>query len=224
METDLLKKLGNKEITKAQLSQKVKSDFGLLPKLLEGTSSSKATIRYGCGKVLMDLSEKYPEKLYPYMDNFIELLNSKHRILTWNAMAIIANLTRVDENHKFEAIFDKYYSYLSNEYMVTVANVVVNSAKIALAKPYLTQRITAQLLKVQDLKVTPHLTEECKLVIAEHAIKTFDTFFDHIEVKEQVVAFAQKHLNSSRTSLREEAQIFLKKWQMKVDGCNNVRS
>ena len=213
METDLLKKLGSKEITKVQLFQKVESDFDLLPKLLEGTSSSKATIRYGCGKVLMDLSEKYPEKLYPYMDSFIELLNSKHRILTWNALAIIANLTRVDEDRKFEAIFDKYYSFLSNEYMVTVANVVVNSAKIALAKPYLAQRITAQLLKVQDLKVTPHLTEECKLVLAEQAIKTFDTFFDHVEVKEQVVAFAQKHLNSSRASLREEAQIFLKKWQ-----------
>jgi hypothetical protein len=213
VKTELLKKLGSKEITKAQLFQQVESDFDLLPELLEGTSSSNATVRYGCGKVLMDLSEKYLEKLYPYMDNFIELLNGKHRILTWNAMAIIANLTRVDEDGKFDAIFDKYYSFLSNEYMVTVANVVVNSAKIALAKPYLAERITAQLLKVQDLKVTSHLTEECKLVIAEHALKTFDTFFDRNEAKEQVLAFAQKYLNSSRASLRGEAQIFLKKWQ-----------
>ena len=213
VETELLRKLGSKEITKAQLLRKVESDFDLLPELLEGTSSSNATVRYGCGKVLVDLSENYPEKLYPYMDNFVELLNSRHRILTWNAIAIIANLTRVDKDRKFEAIFDKYYSFLSNEYMVTVANVVVNSAKIALAKPYLAQRITTQLLKVQDLKVTPHLTEECKLVIAEHAIKTFSTFFNHIEAKEPVVAFAQKYLNSSRASLREEAQVFLKKWQ-----------
>jgi hypothetical protein len=213
VETELLRKLGSKEITKAQLLRKVESDFDLLPELLEGTSSSKATVRYGCAKVLMDLSEKYPENLVPYMDNFIELLNSRHRILTWNAMAIIANLTKVDEDRKFEAIFDKYYSFSSNEYMVTVANVVVNSVKIALAKPHLAQRITAQLLKVQDLKVTPHLTEECKLVIAEHAIITFDTFFDRIEAKEQVVAFVQKHLKSSRTSLREEAEIFLRKWQ-----------
>lgn len=213
VETDLLKKLGSKEITKTQLVKIVESDFDLIPKLLEGISSSDATVRYGCGKVLMDLSERHPEKLYPYMDSFIELLNGKHRILVWNAMAIIANLTRVDEDSEFDAIFDKYYSYLNNEYMVTVANVVVNSAKIALAKPYLAQRITAQLLKVQDLKVTPHLTEECKLVIAEHAIKAFDSFFNRIEAKEQVVAFAQEHLNSSRASLREEAQIFLKKWQ-----------
>ena len=85
----------------------------------------------------MDLSEKHPDKLYPYMDRFIALLDSKHRILTWNAMAIIANLTAVDVDRKFDAIFDKYYSYLGNEYMVTVANVVANSAKIASNKPYL---------------------------------------------------------------------------------------
>lgn len=73
METDLLTKLGNREVTKVELAQKVESNFNLLPALLEGTSSSKATIRYSCGKVLMDLSEKYPKKLYPYMDFFIQL-------------------------------------------------------------------------------------------------------------------------------------------------------
>jgi hypothetical protein len=213
VETELLRKLGSKEISKAQLLSKVQLDFDLLPELLQGTSSSKASVRYGCGKVLMDLSEKYPEKLYSYMDNFIELLNSKRRILTWNAIAIIANLTRVDKDRKFDAIFDRYYGFLCDEYMVTVANVVCNSIKIVLAKPYLVQRITAQLLRVQDLKATPHLTEQCKLVIAQHAIKTFDAFFKRIEVKEQVLAFVQKYLNSSRTALREEAEIFLKKWQ-----------
>jgi len=211
LKTDLLQKLGSKEITKTQLFEMVEFDFDLLPILLEGTSSAKASIRYGCGKVLMDLSEKHPDKLYSHMESFIKLLESKHRILTWNSMAIIANLTKVDVNRKFDEIFDKYYSYLNNEYMVTVCNVVGNSAKIALAKPYFTQKIVTELLKVQNLQLTPHLTEECKLVIAEHAIKTFDKIFNQIEAKEQVIAFAKKHINSSRSSLREETQIFLKK-------------
>jgi hypothetical protein len=123
--------------------------------LLRETSSSKATIRYRCAKVLMDLSEKYPEKLYPHVDDFIVLLDSKYRILTWNAMAIIANLTGVDIDRKFDAIFDRYYGFLNNEYMVTVANVVGNSAKIALAKPHLVQRIVAELLKVENIKPNP---------------------------------------------------------------------
>jgi hypothetical protein len=210
VETDLLQKLGSKEITKAQLFQIVESDFGLVSVLLEGASSSKATVRYGCGSVLMNLSEKHPAKLYSYMDKFIGLLDSKHRILTWNAMAIIANLTSVDLDCKFDAIFDKYYDFLSNEYMVTVANVVANSAKIAQAKPYLSDRIAAELLKVQNLKTTPHLTEECKLVIAEQTIKTFSSYFGKIENPEPVLAFVQKQLNSPRVSLKKEAQRFLK--------------
>jgi hypothetical protein len=211
VETNLLRKLGSREITKVQLFKKVQADFGLLPEVLEGTSSSSAAVRYGCGSVLVDLSEKHPDKLYPYMDSFIGLLDSKYRILTWNAMAIVANLSKVDVDRKFDAIFNKYYNYLGDEYMVTVSNVVGNSAKIALAKPCLAQKITTELLKVQDLRITPHLTEECKLVITEQAIRTFYKFFDHIEDKEQVLAFAQKYLTSPRTSLREEARNFVKK-------------
>jgi hypothetical protein len=212
MASDLLQKLGNKTLTKEALFQMVKQDFSLVPEVLSGTSSPKATVRYGCGKVLMDLSERQPEAVYPYMDRVIELLDSKYRILTWNALAIIANLATVDEERKFDKIFDKYYGFLNDEYMVTVANTVGNSAKIALAKPYLAQRITAELLKVENLKLTPHLTEECKRVIAEHAIKTFNAFFEEIEDKEQVLSFAEKHLESPRASLRREAQSFVKKW------------
>jgi uncharacterized protein with von Willebrand factor type A (vWA) domain len=159
----------------------------------------------------MDMSEKYPEILYPYIDNFIVLLKSKFRILTWNAIAIIANLTRVDRERKFDAIFDQYYGFLNNEYMVTVANVVGNSAKIALAKPHLVQRITSELLKVENIKLTPHLTAECKRVIIEHTIKSLDVFFEKIEAKEQALSFVRKQLCSTRTSLRKEARSFLEK-------------
>jgi fibronectin type 3 domain-containing protein len=212
MESELLQKLESKSITKEALLQMVKQDFNLLPEVLNGVSSSKAAIRYGCAKVLMDLSEEHPEQLYPYMDSFINLLDSKYRILTWNAMAIIANLAEVDEDKKFDAIFDKYYSFLNDAYMVTVANVVGNSAKIALAKPHLTQKITKELLKVDNISTTPHLTEECKRVIAEQAIKSFALFFNKIEQKEEVISFVANHLNSPRKTLRKAAEDFLTKF------------
>jgi hypothetical protein len=211
METDLLQKFGSKAFIKEELLQEVEKDFSLLPVVLKGTSSSKATVRYGCAKVLMDMSEKYPEILYPFIDDFIVLLKSKYRILIWNAMTIIANLTGVDRDRKFDAIFDQYYGFLNDEYMVTVAKVVGNSAKIALAKPHLAQRITSELLKVENIKLTPHLTAECKLVIIEHTIRSLNVFFEKIEVKEQVLSFVRRQLCSSRTSLREEAQSFLEK-------------
>ena len=200
-----------KTLTKEQLADKVKENFNLLPNIVNGMNSPKATIRYGCGKILMDLSEEYPEKIYPHWDSFVNLLDSKYRILTWQAMAIIANLTKVDTKNKFDTIFEKYYDFINNDYMVTVANVVGHSSKIALAKPHLIQRITSEMLKVEDLSITPNLTEECKRVIAEKTIKSFDTFFDKVEQKEKVISFVEKHRNSSRKTLKVEAEKFLEK-------------
>jgi len=210
--SQLTEALLDKSMTKKELLSKVRQDFSLIPFLLKGVGSSKAAVRYGCAKVLMDLSEEHPEKLYPYFDSFINLLESKYRILTWNALAIIANLTPVDADKKFDVIFDKYYSFLDNDYMVTVANVVGNSGKIALAKPYLIPKITDELLKVQDISTSPHLSEECKRVIAQHTIKTLDLFFDRIDQKEQVISFVKVHLDSPRKKLRTAAENFLKKW------------
>lgn len=212
MVDDLLKKLENKKITKEKLAQKIKQDFKVLPGIVNAMDSEKAAIRYGCGKILMDLSETNPNELYPFINKFIAYLGSKYRIITWQTMAIIANLTKVDTKKKFDENFEKYYSFINNEYMVTVANVVGHSGKIALAKPYLIPKITEKLLLVDKIKTTPHLTAECKLVIAQSAIESFDKFFDKVSQKENVISFVKKYSNSTRKSLKEEAQEFLKKW------------
>jgi hypothetical protein len=208
----LAQALMDKSLTKKELLSKVKADFSLIPLLLEGVAHQKAAVRYGCSKVLMDLSEENPEKLYPHFNFFVNMLDSKYRILTWTALAIIANLTKTDTDNKFDAIFGKYYSFLDKKYMVTVANVVGNSGKIALAKPYLVPEITNELLKVEHLSITPHLTDECKRVIIQQAINTFYEFFDRIAQKEQVLSFVQLHVDSPRKKLKTSAEKFLQKW------------
>jgi hypothetical protein len=214
--TDILKKIENKKITKDALVKKIKNDFSILPEIISGVSSNKASIRYGCSNTLTALSDENPKELYPYMDFFINLLDSDYRILRWAAIVIIANLSKVDTKNKFDKIFGKYYSYLDDKYMVTVANVVGNSGKIALAKPYLTQKITDRLLKVENISITPHLSEECKRVITEHAIKTINMFFPQIEQKDKVISFVKKHLSSQRKTLRTESENFLEKWDNSV--------
>ena len=212
MRNNFLEQLANKSITPEKLKEKVKTNFDLIPDIINGMSSTKAAIRYGCGKILMELSEEIPEKLYPYLDKFIGFLNSSYRIIIWQAMAIIANLTTVDKDNKFDEIFDKYYSFLDDPYMVTVANLIGHSGKIALAKPNLINRITNKLLKVENIKTTPHLTDECKKVITEKAILSFGIFFDQVEKKNEVISFVKKQLNSSRKTLRTKAEDFLNKW------------
>ena len=212
VKNNLLQSLEDKSITKKDLLRIIENDFSVLPTIIDGVSSSKAAIRYGCSAVLMELSRDHPEKLYPYFSYFGELLDSRYRILTWNATAILANLAKVDADKRFDTIFTKYYSLLENEYMVTVANVVGNSGKIALAKPYLAHRIIDELLKVERISITPHLTEECKKVIAEAAIESLDIIFNEVKNRDDVLEFVKRQVNSPRASLRTKAEKFLAKW------------
>ena len=214
LEHGLLQRLAEGAVTKEQLFKSVEGDFQLLPIVFDGVSSPKARVRYGCAKILVDLTAKHPEKLYSHMAFFVSQLDRKRRILVWNAMAAVANLCKVDMEKKFDAIFDKYYGFLNDEYMVTVANVVGNSPKIALAKPYLVPRITVELLRVEKTSTSAHLTEECKRVIVEQAIKSFNQFFDKMnaEDKAKVLSFVKKNTDSPRSSLRKEAGLFLKRW------------
>jgi hypothetical protein len=208
---ELLRRIESKSITSEELLQEVKRDSNVVATIIEGTHSPKPGIRYGCSKALMDLSGEYPERLYPFMDSFTALLESKYRIIVWNTLAIIANLANVDENKRFDGIFERYYSFLDDPYMVTVANTVGNSVKIALAKPYLINKIVDELLRIENIAVTPHLTEECKRVIAEKVVESFDILFDKIRDKDRVVHYVKGHVGSSRKTLKLKAESFLQK-------------
>jgi len=209
---ELLQRLKDKTLSKGELLEQLRRDSGLLQGVLMGLESQKPSVRYGCGKVLMDYSEEQPEKLYPYMDVFVGLLDSRHRILVWNGMAVMANLTRVDADGKFDRIFEKFYGFLGDEYMVTVASVVGHSAKIAQAKPYLVDEIVNRLLSVENVPTTPHLTEECRRVIIEKTIISLDAFFDRVTMKEAVLTFVGRYTSSPRRTLRSEAETFVRKW------------
>jgi hypothetical protein len=211
VESDLLKKLAEKSLTSEMLLDRVRKDSGLLPEVIMGVSSQKAAVRYGCAKVLMELSKEQPEKLYGYVDFMVSLLDSKHRILTWNAIITIANLARVDRERKIDRIFTKYFSFIDDEYMVTVANLVANASKIALAKPYLADRIANELLKTENISTSPHLTEECKRVIIEKAIESFDQFFDQVKDKEKVISFARRQVKNPRETLQKKAKAFVER-------------
>jgi hypothetical protein len=65
---------------------------------------------------------------------------------------------------------------------------------------------------VEKISTTPHLTEECKRVIAEKAIESFDVFFNQIRDRKNIVDFVKSQLTSPRKTLKTKAENFLKKW------------
>jgi hypothetical protein len=210
---NIIEKIKQKGSNKEKISIGALKNPGCIPDLLEGLDNDKGTIRLGCEKVLRLISEQKPELLYPYYNIFVKLLDSENNFLKWGAIIIISNLASVDSKNNFEKIFEKYYAPVTDKTMITAANVIGNSWKIALEKPELTEKIVQEILKVEksnyENKGAP--SPECRNVACGHAIKSFDLFYDKIKNREPVVDFIKKQLNNTRAPVKKKAEKFLKK-------------
>jgi len=205
----LQQEIARKETDMEKTVDKVMKKPELLSEVFEGLGSDKARIKYGCVKVLRLISEKKPEILYPRMDFFSDLLDSDNNFLKWGAIHTIANLAAADSERRFEVIFDKYFAPIPGPELIPAGNVIGGAAKIALAKPELSDRIAKEMLKVEKAK---YQTAECRNVAMGHAIKSFDLFFDQIKDKEPVIKLIKKQLKNTRNATRKKAEKFLKKW------------
>jgi len=209
-ESRLLQQIALKEADKGKIAEKVIKKPGLLPELLRGLKSDHPPIKYGCAKVLRVVSDRQPRLLYSWFDFFVTLLDSDNKIMQWEGIHVIANLAAVDPKGKLEKVFDKYFAPIPGPVMITAANVVRGAAKIAEAKPELTEKITKELLKVD--KAT-YKTTECRNVALGHVIESFDKFFDQIKDRGSVIKLIKKELSNTRNATRKAAAAFLKKHQ-----------
>ncbi|MDD4874033.1 MAG: hypothetical protein PHE15_03560, partial [Dehalococcoidales bacterium] len=181
-QTELLSTIGNKEVNKEEIIRWIINKPELISEIYGGLSSSKANIKYGCSKILRGISDIKPDVLYPKFNLFSDLLTGDNTFLKWDAIYIIANLTKVDSENKFESIFDKYFAPIPGPVMITAANIIGSAATIALAKPELTGKITKEILKVEKAK---YKTAECLNIAFGQSINSFDQFFSQLHNKEQ---------------------------------------
>jgi len=188
------------------------------PKLIEVLTSTidseKGSIKFGCEKIVRLVSEKKPELVYPYFDFLVKLLDSENNFLKWGAIITISNLSSVDSKNKFEKIFNKYYAPVTGPIMITAANIVGNSWKIAQAKPKLIDRIVDEILKIEKAKYEHkgELSPECNNVVCAHAIDSFEQFFEKVKNQKKIIAFVKRQLNNTRPSVKKRAEKFMKKW------------
>ncbi|MFQ6084628.1 MAG: hypothetical protein ACE5WD_14915 [Candidatus Aminicenantia bacterium] len=204
--SDILDKLGKKEIKAEDITEKIIKNPDFLPEIFNGISSENPRVKFKSAKILRIISEKDPKKLYSKIDFFINLLDSENNIIKWNAMDIIANLTLIDSENKFDEIFKKYYGLLSDESMITAGHVVDNSAKIVKAKPYLQDKITTELLKIESIP----REQECKNILLGKVILSFGQYIDQVKNKEKMISLAKRQLNNTRNATKVKAEKFLK--------------
>jgi hypothetical protein len=209
----VLEQLGHKGADIAGIVDRVIDKPDEITKLIEALKVETRAVKFSYEKVLRLVSERRPELIYPYFDFFVRLLDSDNSFLKWGAIMTVANLTAVDVDNKFEAIFRKYYAPIQSPAMVTAANIIGSSAGIARAKPELTGRITREILKVEKAKYINKgaLSPECRNVAIGQAIDSFDTFFNQIDDKAKVIAFVKRQLKNTRKPVAKKAERFLRK-------------
>jgi nitrate reductase NapAB chaperone NapD len=204
-----LTKLERKEIEDEELAEEATKSKESLSELLDGIASANPRVKFRSAKILRMISKRNPEMLYSSWDFFVKLLDSENNILKWNAIDIIANLTRVDSYSKFDRLFKKFYSGLLYEgSLITAGHVVSGSSIIVRARPELQHKITKELLKVETVSLP---TEECRNILIGHTIKTFDAYLDQIKDKEEIASFVKKQQNNSRRATKAKAEKLLKK-------------
>lgn len=208
-ESDILNMTQKKGDFSDQVALQIIAESELLPVILEGVSSPIPRVKFRSAKILRIISLKAPELLYPHWDFFIDLLDSDNSIILWNTLDVIANLTSVDSEHRFDEIFPRYYQFLEDDSMVTAAHVVDNSTNIVINRPDLQDKITETLLKVDKIP----RDRNCQDILAGKTILAFQNYFDLIKDKDEVISFAEEQTTSQRNATKIKAEKFLKKFK-----------
>jgi hypothetical protein len=196
------------DVTANELSEKAMKDKELLSELLRGILSREDKTRYTSFRALMFISEKQPDLLYPHWDHLASLLDRENTHSKYIGSYLVASLTTVDRDGKFEEIFDKYYNLLNDKSIIPAAHVARNSSKIVRAKPELESKITERLLRIDKTHHRPGHRE----LIKSEAIAAFNRYFEAAKDKEKIVEFVRRQVKSQSPKTRRNAKEFLDRW------------
>jgi hypothetical protein len=204
----MLPEMNDKDADIESAAEKALEDEQLLSELVNGLTSKKETYRYNCYKVLLLISGRHGERLYPRWDDFVEQLGSANTYRRVSALHLIANLVRFDTENRFEKIFDKYFDLLDDKSVIPAAHVASASGRIVKAKPHLEPSITMKILNIEQT----HHNPDRKDLIKGYAIEALSQYFAQARDKQKVIEFVRQQLTGKSPKTRKLAQDFLKEW------------
>ena len=154
-------------------------DATTLNSLFEIVLTETSSIKYVCTKIIRMVSEQRPELIYPYFEDISKWLHLKNSFIKWDGILTLSNLSAVDHEDKFRAIYQDYFALIQDPQMITAANVIGNAWRIVLAKPELESDITRRLLEVPTItymnKGEP--SPECNCVVCGQVLECFERYF-----------------------------------------------
>lgn len=196
--------LDRKNIDVEALAKDALNDEVLFHELLRGVRSKDDTIRQNSFKCLQIIAEENPHSLYPQWDYFQEMLSSQNNYHKYIAIYILASLTSVDVDNRFEGIFDEYYGILAGDKAMTASHVALNSSIIIRNKPELESRIVDILMSIDDI----HQGKQKELIKA-YAIESLMKIYPDVSDPQKIEEFVRTQLDSKSPKTRNMAQCFL---------------
>lgn len=176
-------------------------------------SSDDPKIKYACAKRLTVLAAKDPNKLYPRLEFFMEMLDHENQILKWTAIDVVGHLAESDKIKNLDRILKRLFGFLNAGKLITAGHAITALAGIAKAKPKYQRKIMDELLKVERYKYD---TEECRNIVIGIAIKAIGPFFAELKAKKTVIDFVKRQLKNRRHATQIKAERFLKKADSKI--------
>lgn len=188
-----------------EVMEQISNDPTLIQSLIV-TLGDKSTARFRAAKKLQLISQAKPSLLYPHFEVFANLLDSTSSVLLWNGIIILSYLVKVDTGKRFDHIFDRYYGHLWDGKLITAANILGSSGRIARCRSDLASSITAELLKVD---VIPLPTAECREVARSCALASFAEYLDMSKTDQPVRDFIVRCTASHRPAVKKQADELL---------------
>lgn len=161
--------------------------------------------------VIAGASERRPDLFYPYWQRIVPLLahpNSYHRDF---ALTILANLTRVDRQNLFPAIFNDYFAHVQDEKMMTAQCCIRNSLKILRNKPDLGEQILALLLDIDRWCPYP---EKQKELLKADILEIVDESYGTVGDTNLLQIFIRANMHSRSPKTRRKAKELAEKYRV----------
>ena len=171
-------------------------------------SPPSACGKFAAAKLLQTLSEESPETLYAYFDSLVALLVNDNSSIRWNGILALGNLGGVDAGKKLDRILEQYLALINGPQMIDAANTIRGATAIALAKPYLADRIGRAIRMVER---ADYEKPECRNVALGHAILALQKIFALLHDQRAAELFVRRQQRNPRNATRAKAQQFGKK-------------
>ncbi len=192
-----------------EIADQAIADSQLITLLFGGMAEDNPRIKYGSSNTLILVCKKAPEVLYPFFDDFAQLLTDENQFVNRAGLIVLATLAKADVENKLDPIFDQYCASMLGPHVTAASYSIRGVGVIALAKPYLIESITQRLLNIEHAK---YQTKACKDTALGFMISSFDLFFDQVKNKAEVIRLISQLRDNSRQATRNKAKKFIAKW------------